>query len=512
MLPHSPSIHHRHGTRSRKSLCQTKVSLLLLPFMAANAEATAAILSAITVPRSSPRARFVNWGLSFECLPLAIFEPRTEAECGLVLEMARREGKVLKAVGVGHSPSDLACTGDFMLRMTRLDKLLEVDGEKRLVTVQAGITLTALHAVLAKHNLAMRNVGSISDQTLGGIVTTASHGSGIGYASMSDDVESLTLLLANGETVSCSRSERSDLFWATLCSLGATGIILRIQLRVENAFRLKDELSSRPFEDVVSNLDTLVRSAEHVRFWWIAATHMVKCSFVNRTVEPKRPPVPWFYRVFLAFHIVQIMLFLGRYFPSINTLTGRFVTWLGLAPVTLVDDSPAIFNVECRYPQHTTEWAVPLEQAPACLRELKDWMDREAADPNGLRPHFPFEIRFSRGDDIWLSPAYGRETCWIGIAQYREMRNRPYSLNVPYRTLFARYEAIVSKYSGRPHWAKAHPLTPRGLAAMYPKFTDFQRVLEEYDPERRFANEYVRRHVWGEEGGAVGSRVWKARG
>jgi L-gulonolactone oxidase len=70
-------------------------------------------------------------------------------------------------------------------------------------------------------------------------------------------------------------------------------------------------------------------------------------------------------------------------------------------------------------PQHTTEWAIPFANAPACLRALLDWMDAEAADPRGLRPHFPFEIRFSAADDIWLSPSYGQETCWIGIAQYK---------------------------------------------------------------------------------------------
>jgi L-gulonolactone oxidase len=46
-------------------------------------------------------------------------------------------------------------------------------------------------------------------------------------------------------------------------------------------------------------------------------------------------------------------------------------------------------------------------------------MNAEAADPKGIRPHFPFELRFSAADDIWLSPSCGQETCWIGIAQYK---------------------------------------------------------------------------------------------
>ncbi|KAJ7151809.1 D-arabinono-1,4-lactone oxidase-domain-containing protein [Mycena crocata] len=462
-----------------------------------------AILASITVPSSSPRARFVNWGLTYHCNPLAIFEPENEDHCELILEFARREERVLKAVGVGHSPSDLACTGDFMMKMTKLNKLLEVNLEKLYVVVQAGITLTDLHVELGKHGLAMRNLGSISDQTLGGIVTTASHGSGISYPVMSSDVAGLTLLLADGSRVTCSRNERTDLFLATLCGLGATGIILSVQLEVERAFRLKDEQFSRTFEDFVHNLDTLVRSAEHVRFWWIAATHTVKCSVVNRTREAKLPPIPWFWSSLLAFHVVQFFLFVGRMFPYVNTLTGRFVAWLSSKPVTLIDDSHTIFNVECRYPQHTTEWAIPFENAPRCLRELHDWMDGEAADPNGIRPHFPFEIRFSAADDIWLSPSYGQETCWIGIAQYK-----PYGLNVPYRRFFAGFEAIVARHGGRPHWAKAHHFAPDTLRRLYPHFDDFVRVIGEVDPQGVFRNEYVQRHVLGQP---VGERVFKLR-
>ena len=43
----------------------------------------------------------------------------------------------------------------------------------------------------------------------------------------------------------------------------------------------------------------------------------------------------------------------------------------------------------------------------------------ELADPHGLRPHFPVEIRFTDADDIWLSPSSGARTCWIGIIQYK---------------------------------------------------------------------------------------------
>lgn len=84
------------------------------------------VLEPVTVPRSSPTSRFTNWGLSYSCTPAAIFEPEHEFQCEYVLELAKREGKTVRAVGVGHSPSDLACTKEFMIRMTKLNHILEV--------------------------------------------------------------------------------------------------------------------------------------------------------------------------------------------------------------------------------------------------------------------------------------------------------------------------------------------------------------------------------------------------
>jgi L-gulonolactone oxidase len=84
------------------------------------------LLQPITVPSTSSRAKFSNWGKTYHCAPVAVFEPENEFQCELVLELARREGKIVRAAGVGHSPSDLACTNEFMLRTEKLNRLLEV--------------------------------------------------------------------------------------------------------------------------------------------------------------------------------------------------------------------------------------------------------------------------------------------------------------------------------------------------------------------------------------------------
>ena len=82
---------------------------------------------------------------------------------------------------------------------------------------------------------------------------------------------------------------------------------------------------------------------------------------------------------------------------------------------------------------------------------------------------------------------------------------------MPYRALFTRFEEILAKHGGRPHWAKAHRLRPEDLRRLYPAFESFVRVLEQVDPSGMFRNPYVQRHLFGVQGEEVGERVFKSR-
>lgn len=166
--------------------------------------------------------------------------------------------------------------------------------------VQSGISLHTLHEHLAKHGLAMSNVGSISDQSLGGIVTTATHGSGVNYAVIPAHVLSLTLLVADGSRVHCSRHEREDLFLATLSGLGSTGLVLTVQLSVEPAFRLREVQEMVKADVGIDRLDAIANSAEHVRIWWFPRQRSWRVMASNRTEEV---------HVSLDVHFINLTLF-----------------------------------------------------------------------------------------------------------------------------------------------------------------------------------------------------------
>ncbi|PWN47438.1 hypothetical protein IE53DRAFT_413039 [Violaceomyces palustris] len=201
-----------------------------------------------------------------------------------------------------------------------------------------------------------------------------------------------------------------------------------------------------------------------------------------------------------------------------------------------IDKSHKIFNVDCLFPQYTDEWAIPYSRTAAALRAMREWLEEEQRSSGGERLHFPVEIRFTDADGIWLSHAQGRKTCYIGVVQYSHDfpsqltanlipesmdgslflsyigdDNRPYNMPVRYRSLFAKFENLMRHYAGRPHWAKAHTCSPQELETLYPHWADFKQTRETYDPEGVFLNPYVRRHIVGQIGDQVDSRVFKSR-
>jgi L-gulonolactone oxidase len=93
-------------------------------------------------------------------------------------------------------------------------------------------------------------------------------------------------------------------------------------------------------------------------------------------------------------------------------------------------------------------------------------------------------VRFVAGDDAFLSPAHGRDTCYLAVHQYRGMDPKP---------LFELVEPLCAEVGGRPHWGKLHTQTAETLAPRYPQWEAFAKVRERLDPGRVFANAAIGR-------------------
>ncbi|CAG8743766.1 12869_t:CDS:2, partial [Ambispora leptoticha] len=190
--------------------------------------------------------------------------------------------------------------------------------------------------------------------------------------------------------------------------------------------------------------------------------------------------IGYFRETIIGYHLYQFLLYLTRFYPFTIPLLAHLMFLIKFNEDTLVvDDSYKVFNFDCLFQQYVNEWAIPLERTAEALRKLDQWIKE---NEKKIYVHFPIEVRFVDQDDIWLSPSYGRKTCYIGIIMYR-----PYNKPVPYKKYWAAYEQIMRECD------------------------DFLELREKLDPEGTFLNPYLRRHLLGEHGPEIDAAQFKAR-
>jgi L-gulonolactone oxidase len=125
------------------------------------------------------------------------------------------------------------------------------------------------------------------------------------------------------------------------------------------------------------------------------------------------------------------------------------------------------------------EYGVPLEAGIEAFNRVRRFLKE-----SGLIPIFPVEVRFTASDDIALSTASGRASCYIAVHVFEGMQ---------YQQYFEAVENIMNDYGGRPHWGKLHFQTAAALAPRYPEWESFQNARARLDPEGRFSNPYLER-------------------
>nr|XP_054757565.1 L-gulonolactone oxidase-like [Lytechinus pictus] len=429
---------------------------------------------------------FRNWAETFFCKPERYYEPQNISELTLLVHMARKEGKRVKVCGSRHSPSDIACTTGYMINMKHINKVISVDVDKCQIHVEAGVKLEKLNIdILPRHGLALSVLGAISEQTIAGAISTGTHGTGYNHGIMATNIVSLELLTGRGEVLQCSASENPDVFSAACCGLGALGIILTVTIQCEPAYRLHEIQTSTTLDDVLDNLDSYVEGSEHFRFLWYPHTDMVVISKLNRTERSiSTTPPSWFWNKLIGYHAMEFSLWLSEFYqPLVPWINWLYFLIFSSQPKERVDIGHRVFNFDCLFKQLVTEWNVPRNKTGEVLRELRDNIDKRR-----FYAHMPTEVRFTRSDDIMISPANGRETCFINIIHFRPYGRK--TLNTKY---WAVYEDILKRAGGRPHWAKEHPLRNKELSELYPRWTEFCDLRKKLDPHGMFLNAYLER-------------------
>jgi FAD/FMN-containing dehydrogenases len=130
--------------------------------------------------------------------------------------------------------------GSVLVDTTKLNRVLNFDPEKGLVEVEAGIQWPDLIEYLleVQRDRQPRQWGIVQKQTgadrltVGGATSANIHGRGLRFKPIAQDVESFTLIDADGDLRVCSRRENSELFRLAIGGYGLFGVLYSTTLRL----------------------------------------------------------------------------------------------------------------------------------------------------------------------------------------------------------------------------------------------------------------------------------------
>ena len=423
-----------------------------------------------------------NWSGLESASPTRVEEPADTAAIVAAVERARAEGTTVKMVGTGHSFTAISAPEHTLLRPTNLGGIVSVDQDAMTVTALAGTQLRVLNEQLAGVGLSLHNMGDIDQQTLAGATSTGTHGTGGIWASLSAQICGLSLVTGTGEVVSATETDNPELLEFARLGLGALGVLTTLTFRVEPLFVLEANETPMGWDEALDGFDERVAHHHHVDTYWFPHTDRLLSKTNDRLEGSETAPLSrlrhWWDDEFLSNSLFGALNHVTNRVPAIiprfNQVSSRL-----LSARTYSDVAHKVFTAPRDVVFREMEYAVPREAGLTALREA-----RAALDASDIKITFPVEIRVTPADDIPMSTSYGRDSLYLAFHTHRDADHLAY---------FALLEPIMRAHDGRPHWGKVHTRTAADLAPAYPRFDEFLALRDKLDPDRVFANPYLRR-------------------
>jgi FAD-linked oxidoreductase len=428
--------------------------------------------------------RWQNWSGLATARPERVDTPADVASVVTAVERARAEGTTVKMVGTGHSFTAISAPEHTMLRPQALSGILAVDRDAMTVTARAGTRLKHLNAGLEALGLSLHNMGDIAEQTLAGAISTGTHGTGGVAAGLAAQVAGLELVTGTGEVLTATEQENADVLAVARVGLGALGVITAVTFRVEPLFLLEATEQPMRWEEAVGSFDQLAAESHHLDMYWfphsdrMLTKRNVRLDADVSEAQPLSRARAWFDDDLLANKAFGVLTAAANRVPAVIPRMNRMNARL-LGARTYSDVAHKVFVTERNVVFREMEYAVPREAGLTALREA-----RAALDASDVKVSFPVEIRVAPADDVPLSTASGRDSFYLAFHTHRDADHTAY---------FALMEQVMRAHGGRPHWGKVHTRQADGLAPLYPRFGEFLAMRERLDPDRVFANGYLRR-------------------
>jgi hypothetical protein len=433
------------------------------------------------------RGVFTNWVKHFRYKPQRFFRPTTERE--IVQRIG--DSRSVRVFGSGHSFNTGVVSDHTLLSLDDYSGLVQKEPGKKQVAVKGGTRMRDVVKLLLKEGLAFRALPSHDAQSIAGILSTDVHGTGKVHGTedewgfVSQSVVRLKLIDGKGKAHICGPSD--DIFKAAVGGVGAVGIITEVVVQGVERFSVEQRVQTANLSSVKQNLEGLLEDNDHLSLYLFPFTDKCRINTWNRT--DKKPSALGDLREFAR--------------TSADALAaawvGNLIAYTGLLPMPavsslmygfergshLVLESNKAFNRTIYHLHQELEFTVPFEETfGACERfiELYEKMYRSSDLPYTL-----FEVRFTPEHDLTLVGAGRDRRCtWIDL-----LCNDSHG----FERYFAAAEDLIKEIAGRPHLGKyCEGFRREDMARLHgDKFVSFLDLVEQHDPERKFANGFTRR-------------------
>ena len=470
--------------------------------------------------------RTTNFGGNIELNPRSFYTPETEQEVLEILD--RHPGQRIRCIGRLHSWSRAIEANDVLLDLRHLNHVRTADqNHQPSVDVGAGCQIKRLLSELERQrNWTLPSLGLITEQSVAGAVSTATHGSGrnsLCHYVMSVRVARYDTITGRATIIEITEGEALR---AARCSLGCLGVILSVRMQCRSAYRVEESFHE------YSELSEVVAAEEQfpLQQFFLVPWRWSYMAQHRRESSSDRSVTAWLYRWYrfltidVAMHLLILLLVrLIRVKSLIRLIFRRVIPTFVVRDWSVVDQSSPQLVMEHELFRHielelfvTRDQLEPAMQfveqvlcvAGGTVQEIENSF-RHKLSQVGLEEdlsslagiychHFPICIRKVLLDDALISMSSPRDVStdelanlpWYAITFTCYARGKDRNAFETVGRFLSR--SMASLFAARPHWGKLCYLQPAELRKLYPQFAAFRQVCKEYDPNGNFQNDWTR--------------------
>jgi xylitol oxidase len=389
-----------------------------------------------------------------------------------VQEIVAKAEKV-RVLGSRHSFNGIADSVE-LLSLSAIPPQIGVDRQASTVSFAAGLTYGSLAEALMTDGLALHNLASLPHISVAGAVATGTHGSGDANGNLATAVASLELVTSSGEIVSASRGEPG--FDGMVVGLGALGAVTRLTLDVEPAYearqRVFEGLEWKMLFDHFNEITSSGYSVSIFTRWGRLIDQVWVKTRVTDAPESVRSELFGAVASTLDRHPI-----LGVDPINCSPQLGRPGPWSERLPHFRMGFTPSIGD------ELQSEYLLPRQHAVPAIEAVRALAEK-------IRPVLQVcEIRTMTADQLWMSPAYGRDTVGMHFTWQPDQQR--------VESILVELEAALAPFHARPHWGKLFAARADAIASLYERLPDFSRLADRLDPRGAFRNTWFEACVVG---------------